>query len=324
MTAMAGTGAAPLLSVRFARAYATTMRPYLLFVSGITGLVGLSLGPRLAWFDVALIGAVCFCSYGFGQALTDCFQLDTDALSSPYRPLVQGAVRRDHVLAVSLTGLAVSGAIVTWYNPWNLVPAALTVIGLATYTPLKRRWWGGPPYNAGIVLLLGVIAFAAAAGVGHGSGAPLAVAASSAAAVFFGYANFVLAGYFKDVAADRVTGYRTFPVVFGRPAASIASDVLAAAAAAGAGGAVILTGAPPAAVGFLAIGVVASVTAQARLHRARADSDAHRAIAPTVHAYLLLLASVASARRPEWGLLLGCFCLGYLAVLERRPEPSQI
>ena len=38
------------------------------------------------------------------------------------------------------------------------------------------------------------------------------------AATFFGYANFVLAGYFKDIEADRATGYRTFPVVFGRGA----------------------------------------------------------------------------------------------------------
>ena len=33
----------PLASVAFARAYVVTMRPYLLFVSGITGIAGMAL-----------------------------------------------------------------------------------------------------------------------------------------------------------------------------------------------------------------------------------------------------------------------------------------
>ena len=44
-------------------------------------------------------------------------------------------------------------------------------------------------------------------------------------AVFWGYANFVLVGYFKDVEADRATGYNTFLVVFGRRLSSIASNI---------------------------------------------------------------------------------------------------
>ena len=43
----------------------------------------------------------------------------------------------------------------------------------------------------------------------------LLLAGAALLAVFFGYANFVLAGYFKDVDADRATGYHTLPVVFG-------------------------------------------------------------------------------------------------------------
>jgi len=44
---------------------------------------------------------------------------------------------------------------------------------------------------------------------------------SAVCAVFFGYANFVVMGYFKDISADRATGYRTFPVTFGWRAAAI-------------------------------------------------------------------------------------------------------
>jgi len=41
------TGFAPVWSMRFVRAYIVTMRPYLLFVSGAAGLVGLSFGADL-------------------------------------------------------------------------------------------------------------------------------------------------------------------------------------------------------------------------------------------------------------------------------------
>ena len=92
-------------SPAFARAYLTTMRPYLLFVSGFTGLLGMALGSPLAAWPALALGAAFFLSYGFGQALTDCFQTDTDALSSPYRPLVRGEIARRDVLGVSLAGL---------------------------------------------------------------------------------------------------------------------------------------------------------------------------------------------------------------------------
>ena len=75
----------------FWRAYAITLRPYLFFVSGAAGLVGLAMTdlPPLA-FGAAFLAF--FLSYGLGQALTDVFQRDTDALSSPYRPLVRGEI----------------------------------------------------------------------------------------------------------------------------------------------------------------------------------------------------------------------------------------
>ena len=125
---------APLVSLAFAKAYLVTMRPYLFFISGITGILGLALGPAVALAPAALLVVVFFFSYGFGQALTDCFQTDTDALSSPYRPLVQGTVKRGHVLAVSLAGLAATGVVLTASHPLNLPLVALAVAGLATYT----------------------------------------------------------------------------------------------------------------------------------------------------------------------------------------------
>jgi 4-hydroxybenzoate polyprenyltransferase len=321
---------AALASLEFLRAYVTTMRPYLLFVSGITGIVGMSLVPGVQDAAAAVVAIAFFLSYGFGQALTDCFQLDTDAISAPYRPLVQARVRRTHVLIVSGVGLITVGTVLVTANPWNL-PLVLTMIaGLVTYTWFKRRWWAGPAYNAWIVAALcgtGVLA-----GIGlPGSGATEGIAFSSApvvgtvAAVFFGYANFVLAGYFKDVEADRATGYLTLPVVAGRTIASIVSDGLALATIAGSAVA-ISAAASQTVVGwlFLTTGAGALLLGQARLHRVRTDRDAHRAIAPIVHAYVLLLSGVAACYRPDWTPELIAFAGLYLITMRFRPERYQI
>src|SRR5512135_3245706 len=138
-------------TLEFVRAYGITMRPYLMFVSGITGLVGISFVPGVSVTDFILRFAASFFSYGFGQALTDCFQIDTDSISSPYRPLTQGRISRPLVLAVSGLGLAVCVLVFGGLNPWTLLPGVLAGIGLVTYTWFKRRWWGGPFYNAWIV-----------------------------------------------------------------------------------------------------------------------------------------------------------------------------
>ncbi|MGB5289679.1 MAG: hypothetical protein WBN42_14415, partial [Ignavibacteriaceae bacterium] len=82
----------PVLSLRFLKAYIITMRPYLMFVSGVTGIVGMSFAASRDPIKTSLIFIASFLSYGFGQALTDCFQIDTDSISSPYRPLTQGVV----------------------------------------------------------------------------------------------------------------------------------------------------------------------------------------------------------------------------------------
>src|SRR5512143_1546938 len=247
----------------FVSGYVTTMRPYLLFVSGIVGAAGLAFGDLAAGIRAGAVFAAAFLSYGFGQALTDCFQIDTDALSAPYRPMTRGLLSRPATLALSVAGLTACIAVFAYFDARNLLLGLLAGTGLATYTPMKRRWWAGPWYNAGIVVILCLMA-RLAGGPGRIFTAPFVW---TLLCVFFGYANFVLAGYFKDVAADRATGYRTFPVVFGNRPAAVASDVLAlgallsAAAAAAAAAAGI--GAP--AVAMFAGGTAVTVISQVRL-----------------------------------------------------------
>lgn len=202
------------LQLNFWRYYFIQMRPYLLFVSGSAGLMGLAVGfgrfPETSMARLLLGFVAFFLAYGFGQALTDCFQTDTDRLSAPERPLSKGLLVRAHVMAVSLAGLTAAAGILTWLNPLNLAIGLISVAGLATYTIIKRRyWWGGPPYNAWIVTLLPIMGYLAMAQKPEGF--PWWLLAMT----FFAYANFVLMGYLKDIEADRATGYRTFPVVFG-------------------------------------------------------------------------------------------------------------
>ena len=287
--------AAPMWSPAFARAYLVTMRPYLCFVSGAAGLVGLALAPALTPLALGAAFAALFASYGLGQALTDVFQTDTDALSAPYRPLTQGAVRGRDVLLTSLTGLGLCGIVLGLLNQWTLPLSALGVAGLATYSIAKRRWWAGPPWNAAVVALLPPIGYLC-------GGAPPAALVTSGdvvpatASVFFGYAVFVLLGYLKDVSADRATGYRTLPVVAG-PRTAIAVSGLCALA--GLAASVTLLGRlvvawRPADPRFLAAsalwlaGAAALLVAHPLALRFSDEREAHRAIVWTVRGFVWL------------------------------------
>lgn len=325
MNATSASAATTILNPGFVRAYIVTMRPYLMFVSGITGIAGLSFAPPLPAAGALAIALASFLSYGFGQALTDCFQIDTDSISAPYRPLTQHIISRSGVLLVSVTGLIGCVTIFSLRNPANALLGLIAGLGLATYTPFKRRWWAGPFYNAWIVAVLCVMAFIA----GHRIWPSMIdlTFLLTLSTVFFGYANFVLTGYFKDTMADRATGYNTLPVVFGRRISALVSDgfalltilsVLAIAAQTHFGPDTLVAG------GFLLTGMLVIIVAQVWLHRVRGDRDAHRPIAAVVHGYILLLAGIAAMQQPRWALPLALFYGAFVLVMKNRPEKSQI
>jgi 4-hydroxybenzoate polyprenyltransferase len=321
---------ANIFSVRFLGAYIITMRPYLLFVSGITGIAGLSFTSGLPATNLAVLFLVFFLSYGFGQALTDCFQIDTDTLSSPYRPLTQGILRKWDVLIVSLSGLLLSGLTLAYHSLWTLPLSLLATVGLATYTYFKKRWWGGPFYNAWIVSVLCLIAIVTQTS-GYPFGSFDAAIALALAAIFFGYANFVLSGYFKDVSADRATGYNTFPVVFGFKASAIVSDIFAALF-------IVLVSctlhflqsrAPfdifriPSLV-FATSGFAISLVAQILLYRCTSEEESHRSISLVVHSYILQLSAIAAWNKPRWAIFLILFYGGFVLTMKYRPSRSQV
>jgi 4-hydroxybenzoate polyprenyltransferase len=315
----------PLFSFEFFRAYLITMRPYLLFVSGITGLTGMALSENNDLIKLSLMFIASFLSYGFGQALTDCFQVDTDSISSPYRPLTQGKINKTQVLSISVTGLLICVTIFSFYNSYNLLLGIISGFGLVTYTIFKRKWWGGPFYNSWIVAVLFLIAFYGASGVKTLDFSFSFIMTINT--VFWGYANFVLSGYFKDISADAATGYNTLPVHFGRRVSAIVSDAFAILAGVSSG-IIIFSKAsyyiPWTAILFYSAGIALSVVSQIKLHKVKTDEEAHPAISLTVHSYLLLLSSVVIMNRPSWGILLVFYYLLFNIVMKLRPSKHQV
>ncbi len=207
----------PPYSIHFWTKYLIQMRPYLFFVSGMAGLAGMSVFPDLILFSVYpfLLFLAFFFSYGFGQALTDCYQTDTDRLSAPYRPLSMEILAIQHVKYTSIIGLLSVAFIIVIHNFYNLLFCALSIIGLWTYSYFKRNYWfAGPFYNAWIVALLTIIGYLSSSelSINYVIDKNIVIVALL---TFFSYTNFVLIGYLKDITADKKTGYKTFPVVFG-------------------------------------------------------------------------------------------------------------
>lgn len=312
----------------FIRAYVITMRPYLMFISGITGITGMSFADYLPMLRVFAIAISSFLSYGFGQALTDCSQTDTDSISSPYRPLSQGQLQIKSVFITSIIGLFFCCSVFIWINRINFIFGAAGLAGLSTYTYFKRRWWAGPFYNSIIVCLLYILALNSSVSDYH---THMVAIATTGFCIFFGYANFVLVGYFKDIEADRVTGYITLPVRYGRRIAALVSDMFGLFTIVCAvysyskslspfqhAGVTVLS------LGALGTGVWLIIISQYRLHYIRRDADAHMAIIPGLHGYVLLLGSIIAVNQPSWLAPLVIFIATYMIAIYKRPERTQI
>jgi 4-hydroxybenzoate polyprenyltransferase len=318
-----------LLSWGFLKSYVVTMRPYLLFVSGAAGMVGLAFIESPPLWRVALAFVPLFFSYGLGQALTDCFQTDTDAISAPYRPLVRGVVSKAQIFWVSLVGLTLVVLILAYLNPWILPLGFLAVIGLLTYTYFKRRWWGGPPWNAWIVAILPMMGrlvdrdYSLSELIRFGDVRTPAFCLS-VIAVFAGYANFVVMGYFKDISADRETGYRTFPVVFGWRANAVYGDVTALAVAGLTAWVVALVGGGFSAWALLAAAVVLQLHAQVSVHRTRDEHAVGTPIANGVRALIFFCLAIVLALKPGWIGFAGIFYMAFELALRLRPERGQV
>lgn len=320
-------------SLTFWKLFWIIMRPYLLFVSASAGMAGFAEGPERGFGIVIVIFLAFFFSYGLGHGITDSFQIDTDSLSSPYRPLVQGTIKRWQSLGVSITLLTASCTILFILNPWILPLGLMCILGLITYTPFKRKWWGGPFYNAWIVAILPVIGKLAASGRGI---SPLDVIETGilgliVISTFFSYANFVLMGYFKDISADRASGYNTFVVTFGWKKAAAVSDIFALISIIVTGwGIFSVLGTETtlswrwASLVIYAASVIALIVAQMGIHSIKDENLAYRPIAYVVRGFILLRIAEMIVLKPSWIIPSLLFYGAYEFMLRKRPEKRQV
>jgi 4-hydroxybenzoate polyprenyltransferase len=228
-----------------------------------------------------------------------------------------------------MIGLVLCISVFSFYNPVNLLLGIISGFGLITYTYFKRKFWSGPFYNAWIVGVLFLMAFLCGSDTLIFTGNHKLVYGLSA--VFWGYANFVLVGYFKDVEADRVTGYNTFPVVFGRRLSAIASNIFGFLTILATISVFTYSNSPdrlleqrPLEIIILAIGILVMIFCQVLVHFIKKDDESSNAISLSVHAYILLLTSIIVLNKSEWIIPMIIFYVLFNLTMIFRPEENQI
>lgn len=314
----------PVYSPLFWSAYVVQMRPYLLFISGIAGISGMAMhtNPGAAGWKAYAAAIVFFFGYGFGQALTDCFQTDTDKISAPYRPLSKEIISIRNTVIISCLGLLASGILFYLFHPLCLWLSIAAVFGLATYSYIKKHFWfAGPFYNAWIVALLPIMGYFACMD-------PVMKTFPSfllpyAAISFFSYANFVLIGYLKDIEADRVTGYKTFPVVFGWDKTILVGDLFAATAL------IFFWTRPITGFGATVAGCLASIVmiaGQVYGHFTKNKTEINSVIpvTATVRGFILLHIAITLQFHPNWWIAAMIFYGLFELALYLRPSKLQV
>ena len=98
------------------------MRPYLFFITGIAGWLGIlfaNTSPSILRQIVVL--GILFLSWGINQIVNDLLGVKEDKINAPHRPIASGELKQRHVLLVTLF-LFLLGAIITYFlNPYALI-----------------------------------------------------------------------------------------------------------------------------------------------------------------------------------------------------------
>ena len=139
----------------------------------------------------------------------------------------------------------------------------------------------------------------------------------------FNAANFVLIGYLKDISADKATGYKTFPVVWGWQKTILLGDVFA-----------VLT------VLFFvlrasfqvreiipaSLATIIIIAGQVNGHRAR-KKDEKEALIPilsTVRSFILFHIAIVLHFQPAWWAYMVLYYLVFEIFLFKRPSRYQV
>ncbi len=192
--------------------YIKSMRPYLFFISGMTGCLGIAFcGAEITPFRTALVLTVVFVGWGVNQVINDLLGLKEDRINAPRRPLVTGRLPVGSAVGIS-AGLFVLGAGITLLlNPYALTLYVLVFLLNIVYEYSKR------------ILILGNIVFGClvapclyyGAMCLNGKGleimadAQLAVLALGVILMNVAVAFYT---YFKDYQGDKAAGIKTIVV----------------------------------------------------------------------------------------------------------------
>jgi 4-hydroxybenzoate polyprenyltransferase len=311
----------PIFSFKFFKAYLIQCRPYLLFISGISGLSGIAIAEvsNISSWRLFLTFTPLFLGYGFGQALTDTWQVDTDTISAPYRPLSKGIISISSVRLVSITGLVLSVIVLLYLNLWNIVLGALSVLGLITYSYFKKNiWFIGPFYNAWIVALLPIMGYISIVNENVFSSKLMLLFLLS----FVSYTNFVLIGYLKDISADRETGYKTFPVMFGWNKTVFIGDIIVLISTV----IIFLLIETRTGIVVAALATILTVSGQIYAHiiKIKKEQNAAFPIVMTVRSFILWHVAIVLDNHPNWLIPMLAFYFMFEVFLFFRPERGQV
>lgn len=120
-------------------AYIRSMRPYLFFLSGMAGFLGIVFsGVSLSWWRVTAVLSILFIGWGVNQVINDLLGLREDRINAPHRPLVTGELPVRFALGFSIFFFCLGGLVTYFLNPQALILFASVFLLNIIYEYSKR------------------------------------------------------------------------------------------------------------------------------------------------------------------------------------------
>ena len=193
-------------------AYVKSMRPYLFFLSGMAGWLGvLFSGATSSVGRTTVVLSVVFIGWGVNQVINDLLGLKEDKINAPHRPLITGELPIKQAVIFSIFFFVLGGLITFLLNPKALVLFILVFVLNIVYE-----------YSKGVPILGNVIfGVLLAPCVYYGA---MCVNNKGLEILFDGRLTFIAIAvvlinstvafftYFKDFAGDKTAGKKTIVV----------------------------------------------------------------------------------------------------------------
>lgn len=111
-----------LLSKDTVFSYIKSMRPYLFFISGMAGWLGIIFsGTASSVGRTIVVLSVVFIGWGVNQVINDLLGLKEDKINAPHRPLVTGELPARQAIMLSIIFFILGGLITFLLNPKALI-----------------------------------------------------------------------------------------------------------------------------------------------------------------------------------------------------------